>query len=80
LRQSSLAQKDAKTFVQEWALAKGKDLPIYEVLSRSGPEHRPVFSVKLKVSKHGEAEGQGPSKQAAEMEAAKAFIETKGLR
>jgi ribonuclease III len=80
MSEAALTQKDSKTFVQEWALAKGKALPLYEVLGRSGPEHRPVFSVKLSVAKHGEAEGQGSSKQAAEMEAAKAFIAAKGLR
>lgn len=80
LAHPDMTMKDAKTFVQEWILSKGKDLPVYEVLGRAGPEHRPEFSVKLSVAKHGEAEGRGPSKQAAEMEAAKAFIAAKGLR
>jgi ribonuclease III len=80
LAHPELERKDAKTFVQEWALAQGKALPTYEVLSRSGPEHRPIFTVKLSVAKQGDAEGAGPSKQAAEMEAAKAFIAAKGLR
>ncbi len=75
-----MTMKDAKTFVQEWALSKGKDLPIYAVLGRSGPEHRPQFSVKVSVARHGEAQGSGLSKQAAEMEAAKSFIAAKGLR
>jgi ribonuclease III len=80
LAHPELERKDAKTFVQEWALSHGKALPTYEVLSRTGPEHRPVFTVKLSVAKHGEAEGVGSSKQAAEMDAAKAFIVARGLR
>lgn len=74
------AAKDAKTFVQEWALARGKVLPVYELLGRVGPEHRPEFTVKLTVPKKGEAEGQGATKQAAEMAAAMRFIADKGLR
>jgi ribonuclease III len=80
MAQSVTAQKDAKTFVQEWALSLGTALPVYQVISRSGPEHRPVFLIKLSVNKQGDAEGKGPSKQTAEMDAAKAFIAKKGLR
>ena len=72
--------KDAKTFVQEWILARSKALPIYELVSRTGPEHKLVFVVKLTVDRFGEAEGQGRSKQTAEMAAAQNFITSKGLR
>lgn len=74
------ARKDAKTFVQEWALARAKTLPVYETLSRVGPEHRPEFTVRLTVNSYGHAEGTGPTKQAAEMAAAKQFIAAGGLR
>ncbi len=74
------AVKDAKTFVQEWALAKGKILPVYSMVGREGPEHKPIFKVKLSIPKFGEAEGEGPSKQAAEMSAAQRFIQQGGLR
>jgi ribonuclease III len=74
------AVKDAKTFVQEWALARGKVLPVYAMVGREGPEHKPQFTVRLSVPKYGEAEGQGPSKQAAEMNAAQRFIQQGGLR
>ena len=74
------AAKDAKTFVQEWALARGKVLPVYEVIGREGPEHRPEFTVRLLLGRHGGAEGKGPTKQAAEMVAAQQFIVTGALR
>jgi ribonuclease III len=80
LTNPATAIKDPKTFVQEWALARGKALPAYEVLARSGPEHRPEFAMRLLVPDHGTAEGRGSSKQAAEKAAAIAFISEKGLR
>ena len=80
IAQSDTAVKDAKTFVQEWALARGKVLPVYSLVGREGPEHKPQFTVRLSVPKLGEAEGQGPSKQAAEMNAAQKFIQQGGLR
>jgi ribonuclease III len=73
-------RKDAKTFVQEWVLARGTDLPVYKVVARSGPEHMPEFTVRLTVAKFGEAEGKGRSKQLAEMVAAQNFIEAGRLR
>lgn len=74
------ADKDAKTFVQEWALGRKLALPRYQLSGRTGPEHKPVFTVELQVDKSEPAQGQGSTKQAAEMDAAKAFIRREGLR
>lgn len=74
------ARKDAKTFVQEWTLARGKSLPVYELVDRAGPEHRPEFTVRLTVQKFGESLGKGSTKQAAEMAAAQQFIVDGALR
>jgi ribonuclease-3 len=61
--------KDAKTALQEWAQARGLDLPSYEVVSRAGPPHAPVFSVQVVVDgKRGM--GEAGSKRAAEQIAA----------
>jgi ribonuclease-3 len=78
--QSPTSLKDAKTFVQEWALGKAYPLPSYHVVARSGPEHAPIFTVTLTVGALGAAEAQGNSKQAAEMAAAQVFIERERLR
>ena len=61
--------KDAKTGLQEWAQARGLPLPCYEVASRSGPPHAPVFAITVCL---GGAEGLGTagSKRAAEQAAA----------
>jgi ribonuclease III len=80
LKKPETARKDAKTFVQEWVLARGVTLPVYEVTARSGPEHQPEFTVLLTVGKYGQAEGRGRSKQIAEMAAAQQFIAASGLR
>jgi ribonuclease-3 len=72
--------KDAKTFVQEWALARALPLPTYVVAGREGPEHAPVFTIELRVGSHDVAVANGPSKQSAEMAAALNFITREGLR
>ncbi len=72
--------KDAKTFVQEWALGRGLSLPAYEVQNREGPDHAPRFTILLRVGTLEPSAGQGPSKQLAEMDAANAFIAREGLR
>jgi ribonuclease III len=80
LKKPETARKDAKTFVQEWVLARGTSLPVYEVVGRSGPEHQPEFTVRLTVGAFGQTEGRGRSKQVAEMVAAQHFIEAMDLR
>jgi ribonuclease-3 len=61
--------KDPKTELQEWVLARGMALPRYELVSREGPPHDPVFAVA--VSAGGlRGEGRGGSKRAAERLAA----------
>jgi ribonuclease III len=80
LQKPETARKDAKTFLQEWILARGTQLPSYEVISRTGPEHLPEFTVRLTAGKYGQSEGTGRSKQFAEMAAAQNFIEAQGLR
>lgn len=66
--------KDAKTSVQEWALARGLGVPVYQEVRRQGPDHRPSFTIALTIPGYPESIGEGPSKQAAERAAAKAFL------
>jgi ribonuclease III len=72
--------KDPKTFLQEWSLAHGLAIPSYKVLKREGLEHSPLFTVALNIVGRDGAEGQGTSKQMAEMAAASTFIEREGIR
>jgi len=41
--------KDPKTRLQVWLQARGRPLPIYEVLSESGPPHRRQFVVRSRL-------------------------------
>jgi ribonuclease-3 len=61
--------KDAKTALQEWGQARGHELPCYQVASREGPPHSPVFVVTVAVAgKTGS--GTAGTKRAAEQAAA----------
>ncbi len=80
IAQPAIATKDAKTFLQEWALARSLPLPAYRVISRDGPEHEPVFVVEVEVKGKAPARGSAKAKRAAEQEAAEDFITREGLR
>lgn len=67
--------KDPKSRLQEWAAQLGRPAPVYKTLGRSGPDHRPVFTVEVSVDGIGAAEAQGNSKQDAQRAAARALLE-----
>ena len=60
----------AKTELQEWAQGNGLPLPNYDVVDRTGPAHRPVFTVELTVQGMDALRADGTSKQDAEQAAA----------
>ena len=66
---------DPKTQLQERAMAHGAALPKYSVLERSGPDHRPLFVIKVEVEGIGSAKGSGKSKRDAERYAAQHLLE-----
>ncbi|MBL4721096.1 MAG: ribonuclease III [Alphaproteobacteria bacterium] len=70
--------KDAKTTLQEWAQSLGMPPPTYTVVSRSGPDHAPVFEISVTVDGHPTRGGEGLSKRAAEQKAAAALLELVG--
>jgi ribonuclease-3 len=61
--------KDSKSLLQEEAQLKYKTVPIYEIVEERGPEHQKVFKVAAKINDMI-AEGEGTSKQEAELAAA----------
>lgn len=69
------APKDAKTTLQEWAQSKGYPLPVYEMVSRSGLAHAPLFAIRVQAGTTWEAEATGHSKKAAEQLAASILME-----
>lgn len=70
--------RDPKTALQEWAQGKGRPLPTYRVLDRTGPDHAPVFTVEATVQGVDPAIAKGKSRQEAEKAAAKALLEREG--
>jgi ribonuclease-3 len=70
--------KHPKSALQEWAAGNQRRSPVYELVERSGPDHKARFTVRVSVHKVGEALATATSKQEAETEAAKLFMEQYG--
>lgn len=68
------APQDPKTELQEWVQARGLDLPTYEVVDKKGPDHAPVFIVRLTVDKKNFVEAEGSSRRQAEKKAAEKIL------
>ena len=73
------ARRDPKTELQEWAHRIHKTTPGYVVVSREGPDHEPVFGVRVSVGPVITAMGSGPSKRIAEQNAARELLEAQGI-
>lgn len=66
--------KDPKTQLQEWAQGLGLPLPHYEIVSREGPAHAPVFVIEVQVQGFSPERGEGGSRQTAEKSAAQTML------
>ena len=78
-RASAEARRDAKTELQEWSHSRTGEAPTYAILERSGPDHDPLFTVRVAVKGHGEEVGSGRSRRAAEQSAATRLLEREGV-
>lgn len=67
--------RDAKTSLQEWAQARGMPPPVYEEVARSGPDHAPVFIVRVTLASGEAEEATAGTKRLAEQAAARALLE-----
>ena len=65
---------DPKSHLQELVQERLAITPNYQVLSESGPDHAKTFIVGVYVDDRLVGEGTGPSKQDAEVEAAKSAL------
>ena len=65
-----------KTMLQEWAQGQGLPLPTYKIVGQKGPDHSPVFAIKLSVQGYADVIAEGKSRQQAEREAARIFFES----
>ena len=70
IKKSVVTQIDAKTKLQELALKNFKKLPIYKLISNTGPRHKPLFKVGVKLPNTKYYVALGKSKKDAEQNAA----------
>lgn len=67
--------RDCKSSLQELVQAGNAPLPEYTVTAESGPDHRKIFHVEVRVRGEVVGSARGPSKKAAEQEAARQAID-----
>ena len=70
IKKSVVTYIDAKTKLQELSLKKFKKLPTYKLISNTGPRHKPLFKVGVKLVDTKLFISEGKSKKDAEQNAA----------
>jgi len=70
IKNSIVTQIDAKTKLQEFSLKYFKKLPTYKLVSNTGPRHKPIFKVAVKLLNTKFYSALGKSKKDAEQNAA----------
>ncbi len=66
---------DPKSHLQELAQSQEIATPVYKVMDEHGPDHDKLFTVGVYVNNKLRGKGQGPSKQAAQQQAAEKALE-----
>ena len=67
--------RDAKTALQEWSQANLDALPVYEQTARTGPDHAPRFTIRVRLRDGREATGTASAKREAEQSAGRALLQ-----
>lgn len=70
--------RDAKSTLQEKAQATIRTTPVYKLIEEHGPDHAKIFRMGVYFGEKLMAEGEGQSKQDAEIEAAKNALKKLG--
>ena len=70
IKDSIITQVDSKTQLQEFSLKKFKKLPTYKLISNTGPRHKPLIKVGVKLLNTKLYISEGKSKKDAEQNAA----------
>ena len=65
---------DPKSHLQELAQSQENATPVYKVIDEDGPDHDKVFKVGVYVGGQLKGNGEGPSKQTAQVAAAEAAL------
>ena len=70
IEKSVVTEIDAKTKLQELTLKNFKKLPAYKLISNTGPRHKPIFKIGVKLPNSKFYTAEGNSKKDAEQNAA----------
>jgi len=70
---------DSKTKLQEYSLKKYKVLPIYKLISNSGPRHKPIFKIGVRLKNTKFVYATGSSKKNAESKSAETLLKVIGV-
>ena len=79
IEKSNITILDPKTKLQEYSLKKYKRLPMYQLISSSGPKHSPIYKVSVSILGSGSYVGVGNSKQEAEQNSAEKLLKSKNI-
>jgi ribonuclease III len=69
------APRDAKTQLQEWAMARGLATPAYRIVETSGPAHAMTFTVEVSLPDQAAVTATGATKRGAESHAADLMLQ-----
>ena len=76
---SDITILDPKTKLQEYSLKSYKKLPLYFLISSSGPRHKPTYKISVSITGSKQFTGIGGSKQQAEQNAAAKLLKGKNI-
>ena len=80
IESSNITVLDAKTKLQEYSLKKFKKLPLYRILSSTGPKHSPTFKISVSIIGTKHVFGIGSSKQEAQKNGALNLIKELNIK
>jgi ribonuclease-3 len=73
------SRRNPKVTLQEWAQSKGLQVPDYDIVAKSGPDHEPHFEVEVIVETLVPTRGTGRTRREAEQSAAAALLVREGV-
>lgn len=74
MKQAPKKSKDYSSILQEYTQKKFQSLPIYTLITESGPDHEKKFRIKVEIETMQFEYGEGSSKQKAKLDSAKNLL------